>query len=122
MTVLDNHRTYPELPHPRWRLPPVGDLLSYDVDAPSQSAVRFAARLGPIYELRALGVRYVVAAGAEFVTDLNDETRFCKHLGPEIAAMRIVGGDLVADPNYRLQIQERLTTMPKGFRLTPRLR
>lgn len=75
MTVLDNHRTYPELPHP------------------SQSAVRFAARLGPIYELRALGVRYVVAAGAEFVTDLNDETRFCKHLGPEIAAMRIVGGD-----------------------------
>jgi cytochrome P450 len=93
MTVLDDHRTYRKLPHPRWRLPLLGDLLSYDVDAPSQSAVRFAARLGPIYELRALGVRYVVAAGAEFVTDLNDETRFCKHLGPEIVALRIIGGD-----------------------------
>jgi cytochrome P450 len=93
MTVLDDHRTSPKLPHPRWRLPLLGDLLAYDVDAPSQSAVRFAARLGPIYELRALGVRYVVAAGAEFVTDLNDETRFCKHLGPEIVALRIIGGD-----------------------------
>jgi cytochrome P450 len=30
--------------------------------------------------------------------------------------------DLVPDPEYRLQVQERLTTMPKGLRLGPRLR
>jgi cytochrome P450 len=84
VTVLDDRRTYPKLPHPRWRLPLLGDLLSYDADA---------ARLGPIYELRAFGVRYVVVAGADFITDLNDETRFCKHVGPEIEALRILGGD-----------------------------
>ena len=93
MTVLDDRRTYPKLPHPRWRLPLLGDMLSYDTDAPSQSAVQIAERLGPIFELRAFGVRYVVAAGAEVVTDLNDEVRFCKHVGPEIEALRILGGD-----------------------------
>ena len=93
MTVLDDRRTYPKLPHPRWRLPLLGDLLTYDADAPAQWAVENATRLGPLYEMRALGVRYVVAAGAHFVTDLNDETRFCKHLGPEIEALRIIGGD-----------------------------
>jgi hypothetical protein len=35
----------------------------------------------------------VVAAGADVVTDLNDESRFCKHIGPEIEALRILGGD-----------------------------
>lgn len=93
MTLLDAGRTSEKLAHPRWRLPLVGDLLSYDADAPSQSAMKNAARLGPIFELRAFGVRYVVAAGADVVIDLNDETRFCKHVGPEIEALRIIGGD-----------------------------
>ena len=66
---------------------------SYDTDAPSQSAIENASRLGPIFELKTLGVRYVVAAGADVVTDLNDESRFCKHIGPEIEALRILGGD-----------------------------
>jgi cytochrome P450 len=93
MTVVDDRRTYPKLPHPRWRVPFVGDVFSYDADSPSQSAIENARRLGPIFELRAFGVRYVVAAGADVVADLNDETRFCKHIGPEIEALRIVGGD-----------------------------
>jgi cytochrome P450 len=93
MTVLDDRRTYPKLPHPRWRVPFLGDVLSYDTDAPSASAIENAMRLGPIFELKALGVRYVIAAGADVVTDLNDETRFCKHIGPEIEALRILGGD-----------------------------
>ena len=93
MTVLADRRTYPKLPHPRWRLPFLGDVFSYDTDAPSQSAIENAIRLGPIFELKALGVRYVVAAGADVVTDLNDESRFCKHIGPEIEALRMLGGD-----------------------------
>jgi unspecific monooxygenase len=93
MTVLDDRRTHPTLPHPRWRIPLLGDLLSFDADTPTQSACENAARLGPIYELRAFGVSYVVAAGADVVVDLNDETRFCKYVGPEIEALRIVGGD-----------------------------
>jgi hypothetical protein len=82
MAVLAQQRTSPKLPHPRWRVPFLGDVLSYDADAPSQSAIENAARLGPIFEVKAFGVRYVVAAGADVVTDLNDESRFCKHIGP----------------------------------------
>jgi len=51
------------------------------------------AALGPIVEFCVLGARYVVALGSEAVADLNDETRFCKHVGPDIAALRIIGGD-----------------------------
>jgi cytochrome P450 len=93
MTVLDDRRTYPKLPHPPWRLPLLGDVCAYDTDAPTQSAIENATRLGPIFELKAFGVRYVVAAGADVVADLNDESRFCKHIGPDIEALRILGGD-----------------------------
>jgi hypothetical protein len=82
MTVLDARPTSPKLPHPRWPVPLLGDVLSFDADSPSQSAIENAARLGPIFQLKAFGVRYVVAAGADVVTDLNDESRFCKHIGP----------------------------------------
>lgn len=51
------------------------------------------AELGQVCEFRFLGARYVVAAGADAVADLNDETRFCKHVGPDIEALRVVGGD-----------------------------
>jgi unspecific monooxygenase len=93
MAVLEPSPAYPPLPHPRRRLPLVGDVLAFDFDTPTQSAIALAAELGPIYELKALGVRYIVAAGAEAVIDLNDETRFCKHVGPDIEALRVLGGD-----------------------------
>jgi unspecific monooxygenase len=93
VTAVEDRQAYPKLPHPKWRVPLFGDVLSYDPDARSQSALRIAAELGPMYELRAFGLRYVIAAGADVVTDLNDETRFCKHVGPEIEALRMLGGD-----------------------------
>jgi cytochrome P450 len=93
MTALDIRRRDPKLPHPRLRVPLLGDVLCYDPDAPSQSTVDIAARLGPIFELRAFGVRYVVVASPELVAELNDETRFRKHIGPELEALRILGGD-----------------------------
>ncbi|MGV0741517.1 cytochrome P450 [Mycolicibacterium sp. XJ870] len=92
MTVLDQRHPYPKLPHPPRRIPFLGDLFGFDADSPTQSAVDLA-RLGPVFEFRFLGARYVVAAGADAVVDLNDETRFCKHVGPDIEALRIIGGD-----------------------------
>lgn len=92
MTVLDARHTYPSLPHPPWRIPLLGDLFGFSSDVPSQSAMELA-RFGPIYEFRFLGARYVVAAGADAVVELNDETRFCKHVGPDIEALRLIGGD-----------------------------
>lgn len=92
MTVLDERHRYPKLPHPPRRIPFLGDVFGFDADTPSQSAMELA-RLGAIFEFRFLGARYVVAAGADAVVDLNDETRFCKHVGPDIEALRIIGGD-----------------------------
>jgi cytochrome P450 len=96
----------PTIPHPRRRVPLLGDVLTFDAEAPSQSAISYAAQLGPIYEFVALGARYVVAAGADIVADLNDETRFCKHVGPEMEALRLIGGDGLFtayndEPNWR---------------------
>jgi cytochrome P450 len=93
MTMLDTRPSPPKLPHPRWRMPLLGDVFSISTDSPSQSAMNQAAKLGPIFEFNAFGARYVVVSGADFVTDLNDETRFGKHLGPEMEALRLIGGD-----------------------------
>lgn len=98
MTVA-GHRTsaqekakYPKLPHPPRRVPVLGDVLGLKPDSSMQNAMGMA-ELGPICEFRFLGARYVVVTGADAVADLNDETRFCKHVGPDIEALRIIGGD-----------------------------
>ncbi|MGB3484891.1 MAG: cytochrome P450 [Mycobacterium sp.] len=94
------------IPHPPRRVPILGDILSSGGDNPTQSMTDLAARLGPLFELTFLGARYVVAAGTEIVTELNDETRFCKHLGPDMVALRVLGGDGLFtahnnEPNWR---------------------
>ncbi|CAJ1584919.1 cytochrome P450 [[Mycobacterium] wendilense] len=83
----------PRIPRPPKRVPLLGDILTFRGDEPTGSALDYAAQLGPIFEFTFMGARYVVAAGADIVTDLNDEKRFCKHLGPEMIALRILGGD-----------------------------
>lgn len=100
-----HRRDQPALPHPPWRVPLLGDVFGFHADTPSQSAVDMA-RLGPIFEFTFLGARWVVAAAAEVVTDLNDESRFCKHIGPDIEALRVIGGDGLFtayndEPNWR---------------------
>ena len=77
MTVLESQPINdPRIPHPRWRVPLMGDVLTFDGDAPSQSAVNYAEDLGPIYQFSFMGARYVIVSGADLVTDLNDECRF----------------------------------------------
>ena len=92
MSIVDDRRAFPKLPHPGRRLPLIGDVLSFDADNPSQSAMKLA-QLGPVFEFKFLGARYVVAAGSDAVAELNDEGRFCKHVGPDIDALRLLGGD-----------------------------
>lgn len=84
---------FPPLPHPPQRSRLLGDMRSVRIGRPTQSLTRLTATLGPLFEVKSLGIRYVVAAGAEVIRDLNDESRFCKHLGPEIEALRILGRD-----------------------------
>lgn len=92
MTAVDHRRSYSALPHPGRRLPVLGDVLAFSADSPSQSTMALAA-LGPVFEFRFLGARYVVAAGPDAVAELSDESRFCKHVGPDIEALRLLGGD-----------------------------
>ena len=48
------------LPHPRYRLPVAGDLLSVDADRPVQREMKMADELGGIYERKIFGHRLVV--------------------------------------------------------------
>lgn len=91
-TSHPDNAKYPKLPHPPRRVPLLGDVFGLKPDSSMQNAMGMA-ELGPICEFRFLGARYVVAAGADAVNDLNDESRFCKHVGPDIEALRIVAGD-----------------------------
>ncbi|MDL9936114.1 cytochrome P450 [Gordonia sp. ABSL1-1] len=81
------------LPHPPHRLPLLGDVIGMNPQAPMQSLVDMAGRLGPIFETTTMGARYVVAAGVDVVTELNDERRFAKYLGPELVALRPAAGN-----------------------------
>ncbi len=92
MTAVDHRRSYPALPHPGRRVPVLGDVLAFSADSPSQSTMELA-KLGAVFEFRFFGARYVVAAGPEAVAELSDESRFCKHVGPDIEALRLLGGD-----------------------------
>ncbi|GJF17111.1 cytochrome P450 [Mycolicibacterium cyprinidarum] len=92
MSAVEAQTYYPALPHPRRRIPVLGDLLAFRAETPSQSMMDLVA-LGPVFEFRFLGARYVVAAGADAVAEVNDEKRFCKYVGPDIEALRILGGD-----------------------------
>ena len=92
MTAVDDRRSHPALPHPRRRVPVLGDVLAFRAESPAQSTLQLA-KLGSVFEFRFLGARYVVAAGTDAVVELSDESRFCKHVGPDIEALRLLGGD-----------------------------
>lgn len=94
------------LPHPPRRLPVLGDVIGMNVTTPVQDAVRLAQELGPIFERVVMGNRFVVVSGVDLVTDLNDDTRFTKHLGPAVEGLRSISGDGLFtaysdEPNWR---------------------
>lgn len=101
---------WPELhriPHPRHRLPLLGDVLGADLRTPLQDSLRYARELGPIFRRRAFNREFVFVWGAGLVADLADETRFAKHVGVGIANLRPVVGDGLFttynhEPNWQL--------------------
>lgn len=81
------------LPHPRWRVPILGDVLGVSPHRAIQDSWTMSRRLGPIFERRALGHRFVLVSGADLVAELSDETRSAKHVAPGVEALRGIGGD-----------------------------
>ena len=71
----------------------VGDLFKVDPAGFGQSALGWARRLGPLYELKIFDTRLRMVSGADLVAEVCDETRFTKHVGPALEALRAIGGD-----------------------------
>ncbi|PSL54708.1 unspecific monooxygenase [Saccharothrix carnea] len=81
------------IPHPRWRVPFLGDVLGTNPRTPVQDTMRMGRELGPIFTRRFLDQEIVFVGGAALAADLADESRFAKHLALGVEALRDVGGD-----------------------------
>ncbi|WP_277453351.1 cytochrome P450 [Janibacter sp. DB-40] len=98
--------TFPHLPG---RRPVVGDVFAkgHDPTKPVQNMLTFARDLGPIYELLALGRKFVFVAGVDLAGELCDDTRFVKALAPGVHDLRMFVEDGLFtahtdEPNWRL--------------------
>ena len=96
-------------PHPPGRRPVLGDAFAKDGDptTPVQNMLRVGRDLGPIFELVALGRKFVFATGTDLVGELCDDSRFGKTLAPGVHDLRMFVGDGLftahtAEPNWRL--------------------
>ncbi|WP_410606294.1 cytochrome P450 [Amycolatopsis sp. lyj-109] len=95
------------IPHRPGRLPVLGDVLGSSPGTPLQDTVRLGKRLGPVFTRKFFGFEAVFVAGADLVTELNDEAKFGKHVGLGVEKLRALGGDGLFtahthEPNWRL--------------------
>jgi cytochrome P450 len=96
-----------EIPHPSWRLPVLGDVLGIDPRIPVTSLVNRVRDLGPISVHKVLDSEMVMVSGADLVAELNDESRFAKHVGLTLRSLREFLGDALFtadndEPNWQL--------------------
>jgi cytochrome P450 len=95
------------IPHRPGRLPVIGDLIGANPRTPLQDTVRIGKRLGSIFTRKIFGFEIVFVGGVGLVTELNDETKFGKHVGMGIENLRALAGDGLFtahthEPNWRL--------------------
>jgi unspecific monooxygenase len=79
-------------PHLTGRKPVIGDVGSIRARTPLQSVMQQCADLGPIFELRVFGQKFVFVAGADLAAEMSDERRFEKALSPALVALREFAG------------------------------
>lgn len=95
------------IPHRPGRLPVIGDLIGANPRTPLQDTLRIGRRVGPIFTRKIFGFEIVFVGGVDLVTELNDETKFGKHVGLGIENLRALAGDGLFtahthEPNWRL--------------------
>lgn len=95
------------IPHRPGRLPVIGDLIGANPRTPLQDTLRIGKRVGPIFTRKIFGFEIVFVGGVDLVTELNDETKFGKHVGMGIENLRALAGDGLFtahtdEPNWRL--------------------
>ncbi|MFD6160745.1 cytochrome P450 [Nocardia sp. NPDC060256] len=86
-------RTARRLPHPPYRLPFLGDLLTVRPGKPTQAAMRDARRLGPIYERLIVTYPIVIVSGVDLLAEINNEDHWTKNLSPLFRLMRPIARD-----------------------------
>ncbi|MGM7644960.1 cytochrome P450 [Nocardia sp. JW2] len=82
-----------KLPYPRFRLPLLGDVLTTDFAKPCQRLAEQARELGPVFEQKLFGYPAVVVTGVEAIEEVNDESRWEKHVGHALMKLRPLAGD-----------------------------
>ena len=95
------------IPHRPGRLPVIGDLIGANPRTPLQDTLRIGRKIGPVFTRKVFGFEIVFVGGVDLVTELNDETKFGKHVGMGIENLRAVAGDGLFtahshEPNWRL--------------------
>ncbi|MHA7125985.1 cytochrome P450 [Janibacter indicus] len=98
-----------DFPHPSGRRRILGDAFRKGMDptTPVQNMLRLGADLGPIFEMLAMGRKFVFARGVDLVGELCDDKRFTKALAPGVADLRMFVADGLFtaetdEPNWRL--------------------
>ena len=97
------------LPHPPGRRRWLGDAFARGADPtkPTQNMLAAGRDLGPIFEMVALGRKFVFVAGVDLAGELCDDRRFTKALAPGVEDLRMFVGDGLFtahtdEPNWRL--------------------
>lgn len=82
------------IPHPRLRLPIVGDLLTVDFARPAQGLAAQVRKLNcDIMEQRIFGIPVIVVAGTSLINDVNDDSLWEKNVGFSLRRLRPIAGD-----------------------------
>ncbi|MGB8403697.1 MAG: cytochrome P450 [Mycobacterium sp.] len=80
-------------PHPPWRLPIVGDLLTTNLITPCQGLAKDLVAHGGTVEQRLFSWPVLVTSRVDLINDVNDETVWEKHVAPSLRKLRPVAGD-----------------------------
>ena len=81
------------LPHPRFRIPVLGDLFGLNLAKPTQSLVPLVQTLGPVFEKRFFNFSLKVVASPSVIAEVNDEHVWEKYVAPALAGLRPITGD-----------------------------
>ncbi|MFI9506184.1 cytochrome P450 [Nocardia sp. NPDC052566] len=86
-------RPVEQLPHPPFRLPFLGDVLTINPAKPTQASMRDARRYGPIFERLIVTYPIVIVTGPELITEINNEEHWTKNVGVLFKLMRPIARD-----------------------------
>jgi unspecific monooxygenase len=94
-------------PHSRFRLPLLGDLFTIDFTSPVLgTSEKLLKSSGGIFEQRIFSLSAIAVADTALIDEVNDETRWQRHVGPLVDKLRLVLGDGLFtayndEPNWR---------------------